>query len=384
MSEPEYKNLLELLAALNAREAPAAERYRAVKFYFQFRAREKGVPISGSFELTPLCNLDCKMCYVHLQKEQLRGVELLTVAQWKRLMEEAIAAGMMYATLTGGECLTYPGFKELYLYLRGRGIETAILTNGSLVDEEMAAFFAAHPPAMMQITLYGSDEDAYERVTGKRMFATVVSGIQRLKTAGIPLRLTMTPNRYMGRDGIRILEAMEGFGVPYTINAGLITPRTETGRALALHDTDAAQYVDLYRYQWMHRGLADKIVPYLGPLPAPGGKGTQKPGITCGAGRSTFSIGWTGEMRPCNTLEGCTQRPLEIGFSAAWQAINTWAGHYRYPDVCIGCPYTHLCPRCAAICQKPAAGTCVNPALLAQAQALLRAGLRTPPADFCD
>ena len=27
------------------------------------RAAKTGVPITGSFELTPLCNLNCKMCY---------------------------------------------------------------------------------------------------------------------------------------------------------------------------------------------------------------------------------------------------------------------------------------------------------------------------------
>ena len=42
------------------------------KSYNQFlleaakNARGHDTPISGDFELTPLCNLDCKMCYVHL------------------------------------------------------------------------------------------------------------------------------------------------------------------------------------------------------------------------------------------------------------------------------------------------------------------------------
>ena len=30
------------------------------------RAAKTGVPITGSFELTPLCNLNCKMCYVRM------------------------------------------------------------------------------------------------------------------------------------------------------------------------------------------------------------------------------------------------------------------------------------------------------------------------------
>ena len=34
--------------------------------------RENDIPGVGLFELTPLCNLDCKMCYVHLQDSSLK------------------------------------------------------------------------------------------------------------------------------------------------------------------------------------------------------------------------------------------------------------------------------------------------------------------------
>lgn len=35
------------------------------------KAFTDGIPISGTFELTPRCNFDCKMCYVHLKEEQI-------------------------------------------------------------------------------------------------------------------------------------------------------------------------------------------------------------------------------------------------------------------------------------------------------------------------
>lgn len=40
-------------------------------------ARENDTPISGYFELTPLCNLDCKMCYVHLSDPAVKERMLL-------------------------------------------------------------------------------------------------------------------------------------------------------------------------------------------------------------------------------------------------------------------------------------------------------------------
>ena len=104
-------NLRTLLRQLDEQGITDHRRYAAVRKYLGFKAREKNTPISGSFELTPLCNLDCKMCYVHLNKAQMQGAKLLTVEQWQDIMQQAIDHGMMYARLTGGECLTYPGFK---------------------------------------------------------------------------------------------------------------------------------------------------------------------------------------------------------------------------------------------------------------------------------
>ena len=135
------EKLSQLIAQLNAEGVHDYRRYEAVRKFLNFKARDKGIPISGSFELTPLCNLDCKMCYVHLNKAQMQGEPLLPVARWKQIMQQAIDAGMMYARLTGGECLTYPGFQELYLFLREQGIETGILSNGLLIDEDMTTFY---------------------------------------------------------------------------------------------------------------------------------------------------------------------------------------------------------------------------------------------------
>ena len=160
------------------------KRHRSFDTLFDFldrKAREKGIPLNGQFELAPLCNFDCRMCYTHLTKEQMKGIPLLTTDQWKQLMHDAWEAGMMRVNLTGGECLSYPGFRELYLYLHSLGCEIRVLTNGALLDEEWVSFFKAHPPIMIQISLYGGDEDTYERVTGHRQFAAVSENIRRVK-----------------------------------------------------------------------------------------------------------------------------------------------------------------------------------------------------------
>ena len=110
------------------------------------KAYRADVPLNGSFELTPLCNLDCKMCYVHLQDPSVRH-RMLSGKQWIGLMEQAISKGMMTALLTGGEAMTHPDFWEIYMYLINQGISIRLKTNGLLKTEENVP--ATTPNSMM-------------------------------------------------------------------------------------------------------------------------------------------------------------------------------------------------------------------------------------------
>ena len=46
--------------------------------YLHAKACRAGTPLAGNFELTPRCNFNCKMCYVHLSEaeQKRRGAEL--------------------------------------------------------------------------------------------------------------------------------------------------------------------------------------------------------------------------------------------------------------------------------------------------------------------
>ena len=149
------------------------------------KARRGHLPMYGYFELTARCNLDCRMCYVHKSDIAAALAGELSAAEWKRIFDDAIAAGMKHALFTGGECLLRKDFEELYLYLYNRGICMDVNTNGLLLTEEKAELFAQHPPRRLQISLYGSNDDGYERVTGHREYARVIRALDLLKARGI-------------------------------------------------------------------------------------------------------------------------------------------------------------------------------------------------------
>ena len=261
-------------------------------------------------------------------------------------MQQAIDAGMMYANLTGGECLTYPGFKELYLFLRERGVEVAILSNGLLMNEEMVGFLRENPPAGVQVTLYGASDDGYERVTGQRAFGMVSGNLSRLKEADIPLRIADTPNAYM-TDGEDILRWLHENSLPYLINAGLMQPREDTGRKTG--DASLDIYTALMKLRMAQYGKNAEPYPDPEGLPEPGGKAeAAQCGVTCGAGRSGFAVDWQGGMRPCNTFPCEPQSVLGLGFAQAWKRTRETAANIARPVECEACAYKESCKHCVS------------------------------------
>ncbi len=337
------RNLAELMAKLDAEGITDYRRYKEICSYLDFKSREKLIPIKGTFELTPLCNLDCKMCYVHLNRDQLKGANLLTVEQWKDLMQQAIDNGMMFASITGGECLTYPGFKELYLFLQERGIQINILSNGILMDDDMVEFLKVNRPALIQVTVYGTSDDGYEKVTGRREFDRVMKNITALKDAGMPLTIAITPNEFMD-DGVELVRLLSEKGFTFSVNSGIMSPHENTGREI--HDAAVMTYVDIMR-AWREE-TGKELLPKCDEedLPAVGGNGEHVKGIKCAAGRSAFAIGWNGLMRPCNMFPCEPQNVLEMGFNAAWKKLNDIATNFVTPVECDGCKYQRSCKHC--------------------------------------
>jgi radical SAM protein with 4Fe4S-binding SPASM domain len=365
-------NLAELLAKLDAEDIHDYRRYREVRKFFDFKAREKYVPVSATFELTPLCNLDCKMCYVHLNREQLNGASLLTTEQWKDLMRQSVEAGVMFASLTGGECLTYPGFKELYLYLFSMGIQVTVLSNGILMNDDIIELFKKYPPARIQITLYGASEDGYEKVTGHRVFNKVVGNIKKLKEANMPISIAVTPNEFMG-DGVDTVRFLNDMKIDFNVNPSIIPPRDETGREV--HDANLDTYVEILR-TWREI-TGGEIYPECDEesLPSVGGNQDSSIGIKCAAGRSSFAIAWNGEMKPCNTFPCEPQHPIEVGVEEAWEGLTKIAKNYRNPSECEGCKFYYNCKHCAVEHAMGAPIGHANPATCEWTKRMIKEGI---------
>lgn len=373
----EFETLTELLEDLEREGITGYPRQKIMTRFLSERAIIKKVPYNGSFELTPLCNLDCKMCYVHLNKNQMdRG--LLTTEQWLDIARQAIDAGMMNAEITGGECLTYPGFKDIYLYLRSRGIKTSILTNGVLMTEEMVNFFVKNRPELVQITLYGSCDDAYERITGHRVFQKVIDGIERLRAAKINVKVSVTPNRYTEDDLLPTVQLLRSMNIDYAVSSATLSARPETGRLIDDYAVSEEAFAEIQKAErdFFNQKNENAPKPERPPVRYKA-KGLKVEGVPCGAGKNSFHVNWKGEMCPCIAFSSVAFPIGEDGFNAAWKKVNTSVMVYDEPDECYQCADRDICIMCPADRVMGTLGGSLNKRACIRLHSLLDAGIVT-------
>ena len=372
----EQTGMLSLLEKLDEQGADDAEKTYRMGNYIRAMAREKSIPLRGTFELTPLCNLNCKMCYVHLNAEELQKSErqLLTGEQWLHIMEQAVHEGMMYATLTGGEALTHPDFDAIYLYLQSQGVEIELKSNGLLLDDERMSFFEAHPPREIAISLYGSNDGVYERVTGKRCFQQVIDAIRRVKNSKIELHVSVTPNRHMLNDINTVLGLLDSMDVHYSINSSLIQPRDETERNLDDQDLTTEEYIELYKHQAIAHGQS--LIPTCArDIPEPPSSAKPITGLPCGAGRNSFSVHWDGKMYPCLSLPDVGADVTSIPFSTAWKLVHTAVEKHSFPGECMECDLRPICTPCVVMHASDGYAEHANPAICQRSRRLVEEGL---------
>ena len=348
-------------------------------------AKERKIPVSVQFELTGRCNLDCKMCYVHnLDAAECLRRELSTL-EWKRIFDEACNNELLFATLTGGECLLRPDFKELYLHLWNNGVRVSVLTNGILLDTEYVTFFKRYKPEIVQISLYGIDEEGYQRVTGHKGFLKAVAAIQGLIDAKVNIRVVTTPSRYMGDDYIKILRYCKEQGFPLQL-----------GEMLLSHNRDNPQKDDYFLSMdevfalSVGRATLYRNLTPLECTPEPCGPMLEEPryGLVCNGGNCVASVMWDGMMFPCpNAMVGGGASLREMSYADAWKHTVAAASEVIQGAECVGCPYDNVCPKCPTLRLTGLKTGHCNPSVCELTRKLVAAGVKKldePAKENCD
>lgn len=328
-------------------------------------ARVMRSPRTVDIEITARCNLRCRYCYFF--NNQAVEYRDLPAEEWLRFFDELGSLGVMKVTLAGGEPFIREDLPELVEGIVRNRMRFSFLSNGGLIDDEIAAFIAGTGRCeYVQVSVDGSCAAVHDSCRGKGAFDGAVRGIRTLQRHGIFVgsRVTIHRNNVHDLENTArfLLEelGLAGFG---TNSAGYLGACCANAKDVLLSIADRQEAMaTLLRLTAKYPG---RISAAAGPLAEArawrqmeGARKEGKPAFpnrgcltACGCPSSKISVRADGTIVPCSMLNHIgLGRINRDSLADIWQhgpALNQLRGRREIPltqfEFCRGCPYIPYC-----------------------------------------
>jgi SynChlorMet cassette radical SAM/SPASM protein ScmE len=322
-------------------------------------------PRSVDVDITSRCNLRCRYCYFF---DNLAGAyhDLPTDA-WRQFFDECGRCAVMNVSLAGGEPFLREDLPLLLERIVRNRMRFAILSNGTLIDGDIAAFIARTRRCdSVQISIDGADAETHDVCRGNGSFTKAIHGIRILQHQGVPVTVRVTiqhHNVHKLEPIARLL--LEDLKLPEfsTNSAGYLgSCRQNAGDVLLTSQERQVAMQTLLRLAAKYDG---RISAQAGPLAEarywrrmeearrhgtpPFSNGGYLTG--CGCSTEKIAVRADGVIVPCTMLTH-----IELGrinrdsLSEVWQhspALNRLRQRQTIPltdfACCAGCPYIPYC-----------------------------------------
>jgi radical SAM protein with 4Fe4S-binding SPASM domain len=345
------------------------------------------------WETTKACNLSCRHCRAVPQR-RLGPMELTTRRAFD-LIDDIATVAKPVMVLSGGEPLFRPDLFDIGEYGVESGFRMALATNGTLVNERVAARIADAGFSRVAISLDGARPETHDKFRGlPGSHALALRGLRNLRAEGVSVQVNSTIAKHNVHELPALLDlalAIEAdalhlfmlvpVGCGLEIAPAEMLPADEYERVLHWFDEQSKSCpIDLkatcaphyYRIRAQRieeeRARGDMTSTFI----APGTKAKAAPAFTthghpggghghgqalsamtrgCLAGTSVCFISNEGAVYPCGYL------PVSAGDTRVQRFADIWSSSpvfrdLRDPDAlegkCGDCRYQALCGGCRA------------------------------------
>jgi pyrroloquinoline quinone biosynthesis protein E len=297
-------------------------------------------PLALLAELTHRCPLHCPYCSNPLKLE--RASDELGEAEWRRVLGEAAALGVLQVHFSGGEPMARRDLAMLIGEANDRGLYGNLITSGTLGGEGELRAFAAAGLKHVQLSFQGVAADPADRIAG-------LAGAHERK--------------------IRFARAVHAVGLPLTVNIVVHRQNLDgVGRMIDFATTLGARRLEIAHVQYYGWALANRaaFLPSRAALDAatriveaareklkgvlaidyvvPDYHGVRPKSCMSGWGRRFLNISPTGRVLPCHAAEMLPGLDFpsvrQASLADIWyrsEAFNRFRGTGWMPEPCRSC-----------------------------------------------
>lgn len=303
------------------------------------------------WESTARCNLSCRHC----RRLTDQSSDELQTEQIKRLMDEAMQLGPPIFVFSGGEPLLREDWQELAQYAKNISLPTALATNATLIDRQVAGQIAAAGFRRVSVSLDSATPSSHDKFRGQEgSFAAALAGADALVEQGIPIQF----NTSVTTGNVQELESIYRLALEHkavALHLFVLVP-VGCGAEIPPHEQLTADKCEQV-LQWVCDKTAQgpleikaTCAPHYYRLAAQQGL-AQPHSRGCLAGWSIAFISHTGQVFPCGYFPVSCGDVREDSLASIWHSSSVLK---ELRDVnllkgkCGQCEYKRPCGGCRA------------------------------------
>lgn len=287
-------------------------------------------PLFVNIELTTACNLQCAHCYNTNDK-----VFLPLEAVRKKLAELRVL-GTLFVGLSGGEPLLHPDIKEIISCCDELGMIVQILSNATLMNDDLAAFFCEKSVQVVKVSLYSLSEEQHNRITRQNSFHRTYDNILKYKDR-IPFAVSCPITRW-NTDVIPALqEWAKQLRVPVNFSLGIVA-KSDCSK----DNLESRMTLEQYKTCLAALDITSEHDVYP----------PENKRRLCSAGCSSLALDAEGDVLLCPLLKSVKFSQKDESIGDTWrhcdklQAIRALTRDAM--ERCVGCEHQQKCHICLA------------------------------------
>lgn len=260
------------------------------------------------WHLSEACNLKCLHCYQENHcPVQLEYTKLVSIYnQFKDLLSKLKMKG--HINLTGGEPLCNPYlFKILDLIKEDSDLITfSLLTNGTLITEEIAQKIKSYNPYYVQVSLEGGKK-TNDYIRGKGTYKSIAKGIINLKKNGIYTSISFTATNLNYKEFPKVVKYARKYQVDNVWSDRYIPIGGSEDKKLSLNYQETREYLEIMQQEraklYQKKNNKTRISMYR----ALQFQMTNDFAYGCTAGDTLLTVMENGDLVPCRRM------PIVVG-----------------------------------------------------------------------
>jgi pyrroloquinoline quinone biosynthesis protein E len=271
----------------------------------------------------------------------------LTTHEWKRVIREAAALGVLQIGFSGGEPLARPDLAELISAAREANLYTNLITSGIGLDDDHVYALRDAGLDSVQLSFQSDQADLADEIAGARAHQRKLDAAAKIRAAGIPLSLNFVIHRRNIDRLPQMIELAETlaaqrvelanvqfYGWAFLNRAALLPSRQQVDRAREIAKAAKARLADTIDIFYV-------LPDYYEARPKP---------CLNGWGQRYLTVNPAGDVLPCPTassaipdlhFENVRARDLDWIWRES-ESFNRFRGTEWMPDPCRSCPQKEI------------------------------------------